>query len=301
MVKSKKEEKALISLGDVQEYLPSETGRPIMDQAMTATISMGLPKEATVSLVQAIQAKAALESRTRRQLALSDQDKRKILNVRGFLSPDNLKKASELSKKEGVPLESISMLQFGAEFTPYVQVKALMMKIDADPRLKKSVDVVDQKIEGGEDPYAFFRVKIRFWTGQEFEGIGAASRAGLGDKFKNRKFNMEDIINFARTRALGDAARKALMLSYDSLPEEIIEEEVKATTYKVVDKATGEKKMSKAETISAIRATYDISPSLLMAKLGELKETPGITVQQVTIADIWEAAKAISPEVIIPV
>lgn len=301
MVKSKKEERALIPLGDVQEYLPTEASKPIMVQANMAVQGMGLPPEATVSLIQAISAKAALTDRTRKQLAASDQDKRKILNVRGFLSPDNLKKASDLSKREGVPLDSISMLQFGAEFTPYVMVRALMMKIDADPRLKKSVEVVDQKIEVGDgtDPYAFFRVKIKFWTGQEFEGIGAASKNGLLDKFKNRKFSMEDIINFARTRALGDAARKALMLSYESLPEEIIEEEVKSTTYKVVETApTGPKPKTRIDVITAIRTKYGISPDVLIAKLSETKGEE-VTMQKVTIAEIWEAAKAINSEVVI--
>lgn len=254
--------------------LISDFERAALVQAKEFVKELGLPDGALVRFLQTLKARSEFKELFKKQRGWKRERKAEALRwdlLKDALSEKEWKMIDEFVAQRETLYEYVSILQFGSVKTPYERVEGLKAKLERDLRCLKSIEtVVEEANLSAEDPYARASTTISFWTGETFKGTGVAVLSALKAKFERpgskRKITVEDVLNSARTRSLGDAARKALP-GFGLLVEEAeagydIEGEVVETTKEMskAEEPTDPFKLSKQDFLAYIRKTYKIEP-----------------------------------------
>lgn len=191
--------------------------------------AMGLPKEATVSVLQTMQAVQKIEENLRRQRKLTDNERRALIQSREPVSPLVLPKFVAYSEMHRIPLENLANI----EGKPFATAVALREKVTTDLRIRKSMVITEETsglMENGM-LWAKCKWKLTYWSGETFDGIGTADSIELGIK-RRGNVGLMDVVHMARTRGERHALRTALALPI-VLAEDV--EEGQKSNGKIID------------------------------------------------------------------
>jgi|GEM_PF-7059671 hypothetical protein len=265
-----------------------------LSQLMTVA---GFPREAIPAFLMSAQSRASLFNCIEQQRRLPDNERSALLKVKPgtYIDKKTLKMIDQFVNIANVPYDTVSIISG----RPYAGVDGRKWRLDADPRLKKSITFRNLNVhEESQDPWAQIDVVIEFWNGEHYDGHGICTLSGAKMQ-AGASANLERVVNMARTRAFGDACRKALGEGLGSMPEEMDSDSMpqrtpKITVEKVEPKvdptATNTEPPFSDKTVcfKKVREQFGLLPNQVLSALG------GRTAAQVTQEEIWNKAKEIA-------
>jgi hypothetical protein len=174
---------------------------------------MGLPKEATVSLIKAFDVNQKVDSTILQQAKLPEDARRKLIQGKGNVPPGLLPKFDAFVAMHRVPYNNVVNI----EGTPYIDVGGFRLKTQGDFRCWRSAEIIEEEQGYVENPALptggmwWARCKWRgiFWNGESYTGLGAADSLELGKKRPGGIATYMDVIQMARTRGERNLYRTA--------------------------------------------------------------------------------------------
>lgn len=282
MVETKKTE-------ETTYIIPYSTG--VIEQVKKYIDLMKLPPESASSVVRALTNYAKLTEVIKSQLALSLELKKLLVDTRTPIADVPLSMIENFVIMHQIPFNAMTWI----EGRPYPKADGLKWKLQADPRILKSVKTSKLPSPEVKDNFMVgYHCDIVFWNGETYDSDGWADFNELQTRRRSSQVSIGFLSMIAETRSIRRAIQKCLGLPagvaeevQDGVEFENAEVPVKTTVVVPVPKAViAETPTNLAIFLAKCQTELLLSPQEVVARL-QLKSITEIT----NFKDSWDYLK----------